>query len=127
MNWRRLCLRFTMIVVALGIAWMHSSAHAHDADDCHAAVSAPHAAVAEPMSALTVDDRSDTTASAAESCMALLAAICVAVLTFLFCYSPEQTTVLESIARPHGAVSKRVAAAPPGLRWSFLELSVWRI
>jgi hypothetical protein len=120
-----------MIVVALGVMWMHSSAH--DAHVCDSHLSDSHVveAVASEMmptvdgSAVTFED--GAAADVAQLCVALMTAMCLAVLTFALWRLRNPAVVLRRAAQLRNVVRPWAEALPSDRRWSFMELSVWRI
>jgi hypothetical protein len=124
-NWYHACLRVAMIVVALGVMWMHSSAH--DGHACHE-LTATHAVEAVmPMESDADAHEDGAHRHAGALCAAMLTAMCLAVLTILASLLGVPPLIALRALQARDSIRLRANAFLAGVRWSFMELSVFRI
>jgi hypothetical protein len=114
-----------MIVVALGVLWMHSSGHSGHVCEDHTAFHAVEAAV--PMESDADAHEDDAHRHAGALCVAMLTAMCLAVLTILASLLGAPSLMAQRAVLAHDSIRLRANAFLAGVRWSFMELSVFRI
>jgi hypothetical protein len=132
-SWYRAWLRAAMIVVSLGVMWMHSSAH--EAHVCHSHVSDAYVTATAAFDAtsmnpdgpaVNLDDESGV--DVVQLCAVLATAMCLAVLMLAaWLLRNRPFAFLEPAVQVRNSMHRWTTVLPSGLRWSFMELSVWRI
>lgn len=114
-----------MIVIALGVLWMHSSAHSGHVCQDHTAAHAVEAAMPMGADADAPEDHAHRHAGAL--CAAMLTAMCLAVLTILASLLGTPSLIAHRAVHARNSIRLRANAFLSGVRWSFMELSVFRI
>ncbi|GAA2121659.1 hypothetical protein [Glycomyces algeriensis] len=129
------CLRAlwkaTLIVVAVGVALMHTTGHACTDNVCHsetssaAAVGEMHAAPAED------EDHHDhpmgTGMNPMQVCMAILTGLALAVSLWAIWRLTRMASDSQLVLRLRRVAWDMPVSLPPGGRLSYMELSVFRI
>jgi hypothetical protein len=114
-----------MIVVALGVLWMHSSGHSGHVCEDH---TASHAVEVTTPMASDVDAHEDGAhRHAGALCAAMLTAMCLAVLTILASLLGPPSLIAQRAVQARDSARLRANAFLTGVRCSFMELSVFRI
>lgn len=133
MTWLHALWKATLIVVAVGVALMHSTGHACAEDVCHPDTSAVAAVVDAHASAEAHEHKGEhdhpfgSGMNIMQVCMAILSGLALAVSLWAI------WRLARLVADSHWAMRIRRAAwdvpvsLPPGGRLSFMELSVFRI
>ncbi|MEU5156116.1 hypothetical protein [Glycomyces sp. NPDC021274] len=131
MTWLRALWKATLIVVAVGVALMHTTGHACTDNVCHsgtssaAAVSDPHAAPAES------EDHHDHPMGAGmnpmQVCMAILTGLALAVSLWAIWRLARMASDSHLVLRLGRVAWDVPVSLPPGGRLSYMELSVFRI
>jgi hypothetical protein len=114
-----------MIVVALGVLWMHSSAH--NGHVCQDHTASPAVEAAMPMESDADAHEDDAHRHAGALCVAMLTAMCLAVLTILASLIGAPSLMAQRAVQARDSIRLRANAFLAGVRWSFMELSVFRI
>jgi hypothetical protein len=132
-TWLQALWKATLIVVAVGVALMHSTGHACSEDVCHSETSAVTAAIDAHTSSESHEDEGEhdhplgAGMHIMQVCMAILSGLALAVSLWAF------WRLARLVADGHWAMRVRRAlwavpvSLPPGGRLSFMELSVFRI
>ncbi len=133
MTWLQALLKATLVMVAVGVALMHSTGHACAEDICHPETSAVVAAIDAHASTDAHDDKGEhndpfgSGMNVMQACVAILSGLALAVSLWAIWRSARL------VADSHWAMRVRRAAfdvpvsLPSGGRLSFMELSVFRI
>jgi hypothetical protein len=131
--WLHALWKATLIVVAVGVALMHSTGHACAEDVCHLETSAVAAVIDGHATADAHEDQGGhdhpfgSGMNLMQVCMAILSGLAIAVSLWAI------WRLARLVADSHLAMRARRAAwdvpvsLPPGGRLSFTELSVFRI
>ncbi|WP_155830109.1 hypothetical protein [Glycomyces tenuis] len=134
--WYRVLWRVTLIIVAIGVAWMHSTGHfsCHHDGDSGASTSEVVALTVALHADAAMTDAHGAPALPFESgmnpmqvCMAILTALALAVLLLAAWRLSQRTAVCQWAIRRSCALAAWSASLPPGGRLSFMDLSVLRI
>jgi hypothetical protein len=129
LTWLRELWKATLIVVAVGVALMHTTGHACTDDVCHTealtAAAAPHAAA-------ETHDEGDHEGpgggmNPVQVCMAILTGLAIAVSLWAIGRLARLLADGRPSSRLGSAMESRPVSLPSGGRLSFLELSVFRI
>jgi hypothetical protein len=131
LTWLRELWKATLIVVAVGVALMHTTGHACTDDVCHTeALTA--AAATTPHSAAEGHDDADHEhpgggMNPMQVCMAILSGLAIAVALWAIRRLARLLADGRSAMRPRSAPWSIPVSLPPGGRLSHMELSVLRI
>lgn len=135
-TWYRLLLRFVLVLVAVGVAWMHATGHfsCHHGCDSSASssgviapVTVPHADAAMPDSHGKPAFPFDSGMDPVQVCMAILTELASAVLLLAAWRIGRRTTVRQWAIRRSRSLEVLPVFLPPGGSLSYIDLSVLRI
>ncbi|WP_205324186.1 hypothetical protein [Glycomyces sp. YM15] len=130
MTWLREFWKATLIVVAVGVALMHTTGHACADGVCHtdaltvAAATTPHAADGHDGGG---HEHPGGGMNPMQVCMAILSGLAIAVSLWAIRRFARLLADGRRETRPWSAAPDMPASLPPGGRLSHMELSVFRI
>jgi hypothetical protein len=131
LTWLRALWKATLIVVAVGVALMHTTGHACTDNVCHtetsstAAVGDMHAALAEDED--YHDHPMGTGMNPMQVCMAILTGLALAVSLWAIWRLTRMASDSQLVLRLRRVAWDMPVSLPPGGRLSYMELSVFRI
>lgn len=132
MTWLQAFWKATLIVLAVGVALMHSTGHACTGDVCHLETSTvaafePHLSPAGEADDHHHDNPFGAGMSPMQVCMAILTGLALAVSLWAIWRLARLVADSSSATWVRRAAEDMPLSLPPGGRLSYMELSVFRI